>query len=189
MLTSVQSRCPSGVAHFQQTSYSVPRTGLALRRPIVCSAQRPQRDQAEAAIKPFALPFTAAVAAALIFSAGSPDAALAARSGGRVGGSSFRSARPAPAPRAPSGGGGQSGPTIRNYNYHSYSSPPVYGYGGGGYGYGGGGITLMPSFGVPLIGGGSFLTIVFGLFALSAVLSVARSISSKGKRDDFEDFD
>ena len=26
-------------------------------------------------------------------------------------------------------------------------------------------------------------------FALSAVLSVARSISSKGKRDDFEDFD
>ena len=45
---------------------------------------------------------------------------------------------------------GQSGPTIRNYNYHSYSSPPVYGYGGGGYGYGGGGITLMPSFGVPV---------------------------------------
>lgn len=45
---------------------------------------------------------------------------------------------------------GQSGPTIRNYNYHSYSPPPVYGGYGPGYGYGGGGITLMPSFGVPV---------------------------------------
>ena len=86
---------------------------------------------------------------------------------------------------------GQSGPTIRNYNYHSYSPPPVYGGYGPGYGYGGGGITLMPSFGVPvrvssmhtihcnlhsckvqwlmgalcmqIYGGGSFITIAIGL--------------------------
>ncbi|DBA81168.1 hypothetical protein WJX79_010556 [Trebouxia sp. C0005] len=187
MLTSVQSRCPAGVAPFQQSSCGLPRRNLVLQRPAVCNAQRPQREQAVSALKPFALPLTAAVAAALLLSAGTPDAALAARSGGRVGGSSFRSARPAPAPRG-GGGGGQSGPTIRNYNYHSYSPPPVYGGYGPGYGYGGG-IQIMPSFGVPLIGGGSFLTIVFGLFALSAILSIARSISSRGKRDDFNDFD
>lgn len=187
MFSSVQSRCPTGVAPFHHSSCGLPRCSSVLQRLAVCNAQRPQREQAESALKPFALPLTAAVAAALLLSAGSPDAALAARSGGRVGGSSFRSARPAPAPRAPSGGGGQSGPTIRNYNYHSYSPPPVYGGYGPGYGYGGG-IQIMPSFGVPLIGGGSFLTIVFGLFALSAVLSIARSISSRGKRDDFDDF-
>ena len=106
MLTSVQSRCPTGVAPFQQSSSGLPRRSLVLQRSAVCNAQRPQREQAESALKPFALPLTAAVAAALLLSAGSPDAALAARSGGRVGGSSFRSARPAPAPRAPSGGGG-----------------------------------------------------------------------------------
>lgn len=75
---------------------------MLLQRSAVCSVHKPQRDQAESALKPFALPLTAAVAAALLLTAGSPDAALAARSGGRVGGSSFRSARPAP---APSGGG------------------------------------------------------------------------------------
>ena len=102
MLTSVHLRCPTGVAAFQRSSCTLPRRGLALHRPGVCRAQQPQRDQAESALKPFALPLTAALAAALLLSAGSPDEALAARSGGRVGGSSFRSARPSP---APSGGG------------------------------------------------------------------------------------
>lgn len=186
MLTSVQSRCPTGVTPFQKSPCRLIRRNAVLQRPALCSAQRPQLDQAESAVRRFAMPLTAAVAAALLISAGSPDEALAARSGGRVGGSSFRSARPAPS--APQGGGGQSGPTIRNYNYHSYSPPPVYGGYGPGYGYGGGGITLMPSFGVPLVGGGSFFTIVIGLFALSAVLSIARSLSNRGRRDDFDDF-
>lgn len=188
MLASVQSRCHTGITPFQQPTSRLVRRNFARQRHAVCSAQRPQLDQAESAVRRFAMPLTAAVAAALIISAGAPDEALAARSGGRVGGSSFRSARPAPAPRAPSGGGGQSGPTIRNYNYHSYSPPPLYGGYGPGYGYGGGGITLMPSFGVPLIGGGSFFTIAIGLFALSAVLSVARSLSNRGRRDDYDDF-
>ena len=47
-----------------------------------------------------------------------------------------------------------SGPAVRNYNY--YSAPPLVG-GYGGYGYGGGGISIMPSFGMPLFyGGGIF---------------------------------
>lgn len=186
MLTSVQ-RCPAGIMPFHRSTCRLHRSA-ASQRPAVCSGRRPLHDHAEAKpLKPFALPLTAALAAALLVSAGSPDEALAARSGGRVGGSSFRSARPAPAPRAPSGGGGrQSGPTINNY--HSYSAPPLYG-GYGGYGYGGGGITLMPSFGVPLIGGGSFFTFIIGLFALSTVLSIVRSISNRGKRDNFDDFD
>ena len=106
MLTSVHSRCPAGVAPFHQTSCSLRHRSLArVQRTAVRSSHTPQPDQSESAVKRFALPLTAAVAAALIMSAGSPDEALAARSGGRVGGSSFRSARPAPAPRAPSGGG------------------------------------------------------------------------------------
>ena len=103
MLTSVQSRCPTGVTPFQQSPCRLIRRNAVLQRPAVCSAQRPQLDQAESAVRRFAMPLTAAVAAALLISAGSPDEALAARSGGRVGGSSFRSARPAPS--APQGGG------------------------------------------------------------------------------------
>lgn len=105
MLASVQSRCHTGITPFQQPTCRLVRRSLALQRQTICSAQRPQPDQAESAVRRFAMPLTAAVAAALIISAGAPDEALAARSGGRVGGSSFRSARPAPAPRAPSGGG------------------------------------------------------------------------------------
>lgn len=53
-----------------------------------------------------------------------------------------------------------SGPSVRNYNY--YSAPPlVGGYGGYGYGYGGG-ISIFPSFGVPLFyGGGIFNILIF----------------------------
>lgn len=185
MLSSVQSRCT--VTPFQQSRSSLPRRTSVLQRPVRCTARKPEGDKTDSPLKPFALPFTAAVAAALVFSAGSPDEALAARSGGRVGGSQFRSSRPAPAPSGGGGGGSQSGPTIRNYNYHNYSPPPLYGgYGGPGFGFGGGGggITFMPSFGVPVVGGGSFFTIIFGLFLLSTVLSIARSIGSRGRRDD-----
>ena len=52
-----------------------------------------------------------------------------------------------------------SGPSVRNYNY--YSAPPLVSpYGG--YGYGGGGISMFPSFGVPLFyGGGIFNFLIF----------------------------
>ena len=50
-----------------------------------------------------ALPVAATLAASLLLGATLPEDALAARSGGRVGGSSFRSSAPrsAPAPSAP----------------------------------------------------------------------------------------
>jgi hypothetical protein len=55
-----------------------------------------------------------------------------------------------------------SGPTVRNYNYYSAPAPPLIGgYGYGGYGYGGG-ISLFPSFGVPIFyGGGLFNFFIF----------------------------
>ena len=45
-------------------------------------------------------PFAATLAAALMLSASLPEDAMAARSGGRVGGSSFSARRAAPPPRA-----------------------------------------------------------------------------------------
>lgn len=90
------SRCPVGVASLQSASRSTRRT-LRAQRPFVCSAQQPRKDEPRSAASKLLLPATAALAAALLVSAGTPDQALAARSGGRVGGSSFRSARPAPA--------------------------------------------------------------------------------------------
>lgn len=54
-----------------------------------------------------------------------------------------------------------SGPSVRNNNY--YSAPPLVSpFGGYGYGYGGGGISMFPSFGVPLFyGGGIFNFLIF----------------------------
>ena len=56
----------------------------------------------------------------------------------------------------------RSGPSVRNYNY--YSAPPLV----GGYGYGGygGGLTLAPSFGVPLFYGGGFFNILIFMVRL-----------------------
>jgi len=189
MQTAVHSRCPVGVPSLQSTLRRTQRPARA-QRPFLCSAQQPRDQQPQSTASTNLLPVTAALAAAFLISAGTPDEALAARSGGRVGGSSFRSARPAPAPRGGGGGGGgggQAGPTIRNYNYHSYSAPPVYGGYGPSYGFGGGGISIMPSFGVPLIGGGGFFSLIFGLFAISLVLNVAKNLTSRGRdRDDFD---
>ena len=59
-----------------------------------------------------------------------------------------------------------SGPSVRNYNYYSSPAPPLVG-GYGGYGYGGGGISIMPSFGVPLFyGGGIFNFFIFMVHSL-----------------------
>lgn len=60
---------------------------------IVCAAQKPEHEQQQHV----ALPVAALVAAALLASSVAPEEALAARSGGRVGGSSFSARRSAPA--------------------------------------------------------------------------------------------
>eukprot|EP00891_Asterochloris_glomerata_P005573 jgi/Astpho2/5573/Aster-02829 len=119
---------------------------------------------------------TAVLAAALMFSAAVPSEALAARSSGRVGGSAF------------------SGTTInRNYNYNSYSAPPLLGgYGGGFSPFGGGYYAPSPLFGfgpvvsVPFIGGGGFFSFIFGLFVVTTVLNVVRSVVSRRGDDDDE---
>ncbi|CAL5221088.1 g3215 [Coccomyxa viridis] len=126
---------------------------------------------------------SAALAASLLLSAAVPEDALAARSGGRVGGSSFRSSAPRAAPRA-APAPRSSGPAVRNYNNY-YSAPPLVG-GYGGYGYGGGGISIMPSFGMPLFYGGGIFNFFVVMFVASAVLGVVRNLASRGRSNDDE---
>lgn len=86
----------------------------------------------------------------LTLALGNADGALAARSGGRMGGGSFR---------APS-----RGPT--------YSAPRSYtpGPGGyGGYGYGGGGFAPSPFFFIPFLGGTGGLSGLFGILIFFAI--------------------
>lgn len=100
----------------------------------------------------------AALAALLLFTSTGVDGALAARGGGRVGGSSFSAPRSAPAPSYGGGGGG---------------------YGGGG--YGGGGVMVMPriySPVVPVYGGGFFMGGFGGLTTLLLLVAVAGVVVS-----------
>ena len=119
----------------------------------------------------------ALLASSLILSAplAMPDDAWAARSSGRVGGSSFRSApRAAPRAAAPRGG-----------NTNIYVAPPL-----GGYGYGYGGMSFMPSIFMPFgfgFGGFSLISTIFQFFVVVTLLNIAFSffqgISSGGGRD------
>lgn len=147
---------------------------------LVCRAQK--ADEESHIAQKMALPFTAALAAALVMSAVAPEDALAARSGGRVGGSSFSSSRSsAPRSSAPRSGG----PTVRNYTYNSYTAPPVLAspYGGGfGWGFARPSFFFVPSFGF-----GGFFNIIIFMFIASAVLSVVGSIARRNDRDDFRD--
>jgi len=104
-----------------------------------------------------------------------PEAALAARSGGRVGGSSgFSSRRNAPRV-AP-------GPSVRNYNY--YSAPPLVSPYGFGMPFFGGGIVAP----FPLFGIGSLFNILFLLFMVNVVVNVISSFTnSRGRNDDDDD--
>eukprot|EP00210_Caulerpa_lentillifera_P003098 g2960.t1 len=116
-------------------------------------------------------PVTALLVCALLSGAVIPEEALAARSGGRIGGSAFRSR----APSMPSGGGG----SYRQYNYYSSPgiAPPLV----GGYGYG-----IMPSFFFP-IGFGGIFNIFIALFLISSVFNAIRDFQQR--KDDEDDFD
>ncbi|KAI8109930.1 hypothetical protein M9434_001209 [Picochlorum sp. BPE23] len=110
-----------------------------------------------------------------------PEEAYAARSGGRVGGSSF-SRRSAPPPRAAPRGG-----SVRNYNY--YSAPPLV----SPYGFG------MPFFGggmyapFPLFGLGSIFNIIILMFMVNVVFNVVTAFTNskggKGRDDSWDDDD
>lgn len=107
-------------------------------------------------IKPF-LKSLLVIALVITFTLGSVSSALAARSGGRIGGGSFRS---------PS----------RTY------SPPGGGYRGGGYGYGGGGIGfpfLLPFFGFGGFGGLFSILIFFAL--ANFLVKTIRNVAGQGE--------
>lgn len=121
-----------------------------------------------------AAPAIAALAAlAILSSATFPEDALAARSGGRVGGSGFSSRRAAPPSQS-------RGPTIRNYNYNSAIAPPIYGgYGFSPFGFGGVGIMPMMPFGMF----GTIFQIMILFFIVNTVLNVVRSFGKKDRDD------
>jgi len=118
------------------------------------------RNKLFSLIKPF-LKSVLLVGLVLTLALSNADGALAARSGGRIGGGSFR---------APSRGPTYSAP-------RSYTPGPG-GYGGGyGYGYGGGG-GFSPLFFIPFLGGGG----LSGLFGILIFFAIANFLVSTLRR-------
>lgn len=118
------------------------------------------RNKLFSVIKPF-LKSVLLVGLVLTLALSNADGALAARSGGRIGGGSFR---------APSRGPTYSAP-------RSYTPGPG-GYGGGyGYGYGGGG-GFSPLFFIPFLGGGG----LSGLFGILIFFAIANFLVSTFRR-------
>ncbi|GER52026.1 hypothetical protein STAS_29444 [Striga asiatica] len=114
--------------------------------------------------------------AAGVLALGSVDPAAAAKSGGRVGGQSFRSS----APRS-------SGPRINNSRTNVYINPPIAPplFGGYGYGYGWSPFSFFapgPAVAVGVGGGFDFFLLFIVLGAVSAVVR-----KFLGSRDDEED--
>lgn len=134
---------------------------ISTRQPrLVVRASQGQPEE-KTLSEQFALPLAAMLGAAMLF-AGTPDEALAARSGGRVGGSGGFSRRaPAPAPRA-------APRTTINNNY--IAAPPVI----GGWGFG---MPFFPGYGMGY-GYGFGLSSIFNMFVLFMVISVVWSVIS-----------
>lgn len=140
-------------------------------------------DQEEGS-KDFKRMVSAGLLAALIMAGTAlahPEEAYAARSGGRVGGSSF-SRRSAPPPRAAPRGG-----SVRNYNY--YSAPPLVSPYGFGIPFFGGGMYAP----FPLFGLGSIFNIIILMFMVNVVFNVVTAFTNskggKGRDDSWDDDD
>ncbi|XP_072979446.1 uncharacterized protein [Typha angustifolia] len=122
--------------------------------------------------------------AAGVLTLGSVDGAMAAKSGGRIGGQAFRSA----APRS-------SGPRINNSRTNVYINPPVAPPLIGGYGYGVpfyGGWGWSPfTFFAPgpsvAVGVGGGFDLIAAFFVLSAIAAVVRRFTGRRDYDD-EDY-
>lgn len=180
-VNSLRPQLASRATCFSRVTGLRPLQARRVTSAVRCSSDN---DSEQSILQKAGLPAAVLLSAALLF-AGTPDEALAARSGGRVGGSSFRSApRSAPSAGAIRSGGGA---TVRNYNY--YSAPPLvspYGFGmpffGGGYGVG-----FFPMGGI-----GSLFNILIIMFILNIVLQTVRSFTNGGdnnnnKRDNDDD--
>lgn len=172
--------------------------GLSVSRaaPMICKALK-QKDAVAAKsdleephrhfAASLAMPLAGFVAAAMLAGALIPEEAMAARSGGRVGGGGFSSGRSMGRSAAPSRSAPAPAPSAagRTYNSYTYAAPPVIVSPGYGYGmspFGG----FMPSYGVVGFGGGGLLQFFFLMVAVSVVFNVISSVSSavsSGKED------
>ena len=194
------SRLPGSFAkiHLTRPSATVKRVGLVtfartpsqdaleekeISSPSPSSSSSPVENAEENGQGSFSSPsfagaaLSAAFIASVLFAA-TPDEALAARSGGRVGGSSF-SSRPRAAPRAAP----RSGPS-----YNFYSAPPLVSpYGGYGFGlpfFGGGIVAPMPFFGI-----GAIFNIMIVLIIVNVVLTTIRNFTNGNDRRNDDSWD
>ncbi|KAJ4816152.1 transmembrane protein [Rhynchospora pubera] len=146
-----------------------------------CKASLERDEQSSSNKSQFKLVKLAAVTlAAGVLALGSVDGAMAAKSGGRVGGQAFRSA-----PRS-------SGPRINNSRTNIFINPPVAPPLIGGYGYGGGYGWSPFSYFVPgpsvAVGVGGGLDIFFWFIILGTISAVFRRFFGR-RDDDFDDYD
>lgn len=145
---------------------------------VLCLAQKSPVQRVADVCQRAALP--AMVAAILVAGAFDSNEALAAKSGGRVGGSSgFSSRRQQSAPT-----------TVNTYSSTTIvAAPPVYA--SPGFGYGFGGFSFMPTFFMPTFFPFSGLLSLFFFMALiSVVFNVIRGVASgsrNNKKDDWGD--
>lgn len=170
-LSLQRSACPVRVSSRAATGFRAPR--LVVR----CSKQ-----QEEKAVNGGHALVAATLTAGILMGAqlAAPQEALAARSGGRAGASSFSARRAAPAARS----------QVNNYSTTIVSAPPVYSpFGFGGFGFGG--VSIMPVVPIPFFGG--ILQFMFLMLVVSFVFNVikgaigAASSGSKAKSQDWDD--
>lgn len=143
--------------------------------PLVrCSAVK--EDKHESFVQKLAMPVAAAVTASAIICAvqlAAPGEALAARSGGRAGASSFSARRAAPSRAA------ASRPTVNNYSTTTIvAAPPIYSPFGFGGGFGFGGFRIMPVIPIPFFGG--LLQLMFLMLIVSVVFNVVKGALGSG---------
>lgn len=139
-------------------------------------------------MKKMAVPVAATVAASMLLGAQMvvPQEAMAARSGGRAGASSFSARRAAPSRAAPA-------PQVNNYRSTNVivAAPPVYSpFGFGGFGYGG--FSFMPVVPIPFFGGllqfmFLFLIVGFVFNVIKGAIGAASNSGNKSKSQDWDD--
>ncbi|KAF5829715.1 hypothetical protein DUNSADRAFT_15595 [Dunaliella salina] len=162
---------------------AVPRLPQRLSvKPMAKAANKVDSVEEQPQQSKLALPFATVLAGALISSAIMPDDAMAAKSQGRVGGTSgFRSSRAATR-AAPQ----QSTTTVNNTVIGAPAvAPPVYSYAPSPFGgFGGfGGFSIMPTFVMPFPFFGGILQFFLLMFVVSVVFNIVRAIASSASNN------
>jgi uncharacterized membrane protein len=174
----------------QRSAISAAKPTLAPRRLAVRTCASSNKGEEQTVVRKMAVPVAATVAASLLLGAQmvAPEEAMAARSGGRAGASSFSARRAAPSRAAAT----RAGPQVNNYSTTIVAAPPVYSpFGFGGFGYGG--FSFMPVVPIPFFGG--ILQFMFLMLIVSFVFNVIKGAigaasganSNKSKSQDWDD--